>query len=145
MMTFAQHTRTPVEHTLGGEGKTTIIRTATTLTLAVMCGAASAALGGLASRAGLSAGSPPAPVTLDVPASPVPVRAAGRLTLVYELHVADSGSRPLRLERVDVRDAAHRDAPPVATYARSELERDTKLIAPRGQAPATGDHTCTFM
>jgi hypothetical protein len=75
---------------------------------------------------------PPAPVSLAVPASPVPVAAAGRVNLVYELHVADSGSRPLRLERLDVRDADRPNAGPVVTYARSELERDTKLIAPRG-------------
>src|SRR5690348_9563924 len=77
----------------------------------------------------------PAPVALVVPASPVPVRAAGRTTLVYELHVADSGSRPLRLDRLDVRDADRLDASPVATYGRPELERDTKLIAPRGAPP----------
>jgi hypothetical protein len=74
-------------------------------------------------------------VALVVPAAPVPVRAAGRVTLVYELHVADSGSRALRLERLDVRDADRPDAAPVATYGRSELERDTKLIAPRGAPP----------
>jgi len=78
---------------------------------------------------------PPAPVSLAVPASPVPVGAAGRVNLVYELHVADSGSRPLRLERLDVRDADRPNAGPVVTYARSELERDTKLIAPRGAPP----------
>ena len=75
---------------------------------------------------------PPAPVTLAVPAAPVPVRATGRLTLVYELHVADSGSRALRLERLDVRDADRPDAVPIASYGRSELERDSKLIGPRG-------------
>jgi hypothetical protein len=77
----------------------------------------------------------PAPATLTVPAPPVPVRAAGRVTLVYELHVADSGFRPLRLERLEVRDADRRDAGPLATLGRSELERDTKLIAPRGSPP----------
>jgi murein DD-endopeptidase MepM/ murein hydrolase activator NlpD len=76
-----------------------------------------------------------APVVLGVPAPPVPVRAAGLVTLVYELHVADSGSRPLRLERVDVRDAGRPDAAPIATYARSELDRASKLIAPRGAPP----------
>jgi peptidase M23-like protein len=74
-------------------------------------------------------------VLLAVPASPVPVRAAGRMNLVYELHVADSGSRTLRLERLEVRDAASPNAGPVATYARAELDRDIKLIAPRGAPP----------
>ena len=77
----------------------------------------------------------PAPVSLEVPAPPVPVQAAGRLTLVYELHVAESGSRPLRLERVEVRDADRPNASPVATLGRSEIERSTKLIAPRGGTP----------
>jgi hypothetical protein len=86
--------------------------------------------------AGLSVVRPaPAPVALAVPASPAPVRAAGRVNLVYELHVADSGSHPLRLERLDVRDADQPNASPVATYGRSDLERDTKLIAPRGAPP----------
>jgi len=76
-----------------------------------------------------------APVSLVVPASPVPVRAAGRVTLVYELHVADSGSSALRLERLEVRDADRPNAGPVVTYGRSELERNTKLIAPRGAPP----------
>jgi murein DD-endopeptidase MepM/ murein hydrolase activator NlpD len=66
----------------------------------------------------------------------VPVQAAGRLTLVYELHVADTGSRPLRLERVQVRDTDKPNASPVATLGRSEVERSTKLIAPRGAPPA---------
>ena len=85
--------------------------------------------------AGFTVSPPPAPVTLAVPASPVPVHAAGRVTLVYELHVADSGSRPLRLERLEVRDADRPDAASIATYGRSELEHDSKLIAPRGAPP----------
>jgi len=57
------------------------------------------------------------------------------MNLVYELHVADSGSRTLRLERLEVRDADSPNAGPVATYARAELDRDIKLIAPRGAPP----------
>ena len=90
--------------------------------------------GGAFIHAGNSAQSKVAPVVLGVPVSPVPVRAAGRVTLVYELHVTDSGSRALRIQRIEVRDADQSDAPPIATYRSSELERDTKLIAPRGQA-----------
>jgi murein DD-endopeptidase MepM/ murein hydrolase activator NlpD len=93
------------------------------LAIALCCG-----IGGLSVT-------PLAPVTLGVPAPPVPVRAAGRVTLVYELHVADTGARPLRLERLDVRDADRPDAAPVATYGRSDLERDSKLIGPRGAPP----------
>lgn len=107
--------------------------------LAVCCSVAGTLVGpvpGVASAsAGFSVSPPPAPVMLGVPAAPVPVRAAGRVTLVYELHVADSGSHPLRLERLDVLNADRPDAAPVATYRRSELERGSKLIAPRGAPP----------
>ena len=77
-----------------------------------------------------------APVLLSVPAPPVPVTAAGRVTLVYELHVANAGTAPLRLDRIEVRNADLANASPVATYGRPELERDVKLIAPRGAPPA---------
>ena len=111
-----------------------------TLSLAVCwrvaaCAPVGAVSGVVFASGGLAVRPPAAPVTLAVPTSPVPVRAAGRVTLVYELHVADSGSRPLRLERLDVRDADRPDASPVATYGRAELERDSKLIAPRGAPP----------
>ena len=76
-----------------------------------------------------------APVSLSVPAAPVPVTAAGRVALVYELHVANAGTRPLRLDRVEVRDADHADAAPVAVRGRPEVERDVKLIGPRGTPP----------
>jgi hypothetical protein len=76
-----------------------------------------------------------APAALTVPAAPVPVTAAGHVALVYELHVANVGTGPLRLDRVDVRDADHTDEPPIAAFGRAQVERDVKLIAPRG-APA---------
>ena len=82
-----------------------------------------------------SAAPQPTPVMLSIPAAPVPVRAAGRIALVYELHVANVGTRPLRIDRVDVRDADHADARPIATYARPEVERNVKLIGPRGASP----------
>jgi murein DD-endopeptidase MepM/ murein hydrolase activator NlpD len=72
------------------------------------------------------------PVELSIPAAPVPVLAAGRIALVYELHVANVGTRPLRIDRIDVRDADHADARPVVTYGRPEVERNVKLIGPRG-------------
>lgn len=76
-----------------------------------------------------------ATVTLVVPAAPVPVRAAERIAVVYELHVTNTGSKPIRLERLEVRDAGANGAMPVAAYGRPQLERDTKFIGPRG-APA---------
>jgi hypothetical protein len=76
-----------------------------------------------------------ASVLLSVPAAPVPVIAAGHVALVYELHVANVGTRPLRLERIEVRDADRAGAAPAASYGRSEVERDVKLIGPRGGPP----------
>jgi murein DD-endopeptidase MepM/ murein hydrolase activator NlpD len=73
-----------------------------------------------------------APIELSVPAAPVPVTAAGRISLVYELHIVNGGKVPLSIERVEVRDVDHRDAAPVATYDRSALKHDIKLIGPRG-------------
>ena len=105
-----------------------------TVAVAVCCGVAASVLVRGPSTGSVAPHST-APVSLAVPASPVPVRAAGRVTLVYELHVTDTGSRAMKLERLDVRDADAPNAPPIATVARSELERDTKLIAPRGAPP----------
>ena len=75
------------------------------------------------------------PVLLSVPAAPVPTTAAGRVVLVYELHVANAGTASLRLDRVDVRNTDDANASPVTAYRRSELERNVKLIAPRGAPP----------
>jgi murein DD-endopeptidase MepM/ murein hydrolase activator NlpD len=55
---------------------------------------------------------------------------------VYELHVSNVGTGPLRLDRIEVRDAEQPNARPVVTYARAEIERSVKLIGPRGAAPA---------
>ena len=105
-----------------------------TVVVAGWCGVAASVL-----ARGPAAGSvtphSPALVTLTVPASPVPVRAAGRVTLVYELHVTDTGSRAMKLERLDIREGDAPNAAPIATLVRSELERNTKLIAPRGAPP----------
>jgi murein DD-endopeptidase MepM/ murein hydrolase activator NlpD len=97
--------------------------------LGVAIGAAVAPTG--AARGAVSIDS----VTVSVPAAPVPVLAAGRVVLVYELHVANAGQHALRLDHVEVRDAGRADAAPIATLGRTALERDTKLIAPRGAPP----------
>ena len=77
--------------------------------------------------------SPIAPlVTLSVPAAPVPVRAAGKTVLVYELHIANVGNEVLRLDRVEVHAAAGIETTAVAVYERREIERNVKLLAPRG-------------
>ena len=75
------------------------------------------------------------PVVLSVPAAPVPVRAAERVALVYELHIANVGTRSLRIDRVEVRDADKADARTLAVYARPEVEHNVKLIGPRGESP----------
>jgi murein DD-endopeptidase MepM/ murein hydrolase activator NlpD len=77
-----------------------------------------------------------APVLLTVPAAPMPVTAAGRVTLVYELYVANVGRSTLRIEGIEVHNADVAEIAPVATYRRSELERDVKMFAPRGAPPA---------
>jgi murein DD-endopeptidase len=51
---------------------------------------------------------------------------------VYELHVANMGARPLRIERVEVTDADHPDAAALVAYSRKDVEANVKLIAPRG-------------
>jgi murein DD-endopeptidase MepM/ murein hydrolase activator NlpD len=78
----------------------------------------------------------PAPattVTLTVPAAPIPVLAAGRIVVVYELHVSNRGAEPLRLERLVIRGDS--GSAPLASYDRKEIEQNVKLLAPRG-APA---------
>jgi hypothetical protein len=56
---------------------------------------------------------------------------------VYELHVTNTGSQPLRIQRVEVRDADHADAAPIGAYGKRELERDIRLIGPRGAPSPT--------
>ena len=72
-----------------------------------------------------------APVVLSVPAAPVPVPAAGRVALVYELHVANVGTRSLRIDRVEVRDADRR----TPRHVRGRRSNVVKLIGPRGAPP----------
>jgi murein DD-endopeptidase MepM/ murein hydrolase activator NlpD len=78
----------------------------------------------------------PVAVTIAVPAFPIPVHAAGRTALVYELHVSNAGPAPLRLARVEVRDASTPNGPALATLTGKALAADVKLIAPRGVPPA---------
>ena len=48
-------------------------------------------------------------VTLSVPAEPIPIKAANSIALVYELHIANVGTQPLRLERIVVRRSANKN------------------------------------
>jgi len=47
---------------------------------------------------------------------------------VYELHVTNAGTQPFRLERLEVQS----DSTTLAVYQRGDLERNMKLLAPRG-------------
>ncbi|MGI8842091.1 MAG: M23 family metallopeptidase [Gemmatimonadaceae bacterium] len=47
-----------------------------------------------------------APLEVAIPHAPRPVRALGRLHLVYEIHLTNFGARPVRLEALDVLDSA---------------------------------------
>jgi hypothetical protein len=42
------------------------------------------------------------PLLVNLPTAPIPVRADGRNVLVYELHLTNSGSKPVTLVRVEV-------------------------------------------
>ncbi|HYV97789.1 MAG TPA: M23 family metallopeptidase [Gemmatimonadaceae bacterium] len=94
----------------------------------------SASLAALALGARMNA---PLPVALDVPAAPIPVITGGTTALVYELHISNLGTKPLRLERIDVQSG---DSKRVASYNRRDIERSVKLIGPRG-APAPSSLT----
>jgi murein DD-endopeptidase MepM/ murein hydrolase activator NlpD len=76
--------------------------------------------------------------SVTVPAAPVPVLAAGRVTLVYELHVINNGERALRLARVEVRDADRADATALAALEKGAIDKSVKMIAPRGAPAAKG-------
>ena len=79
-----------------------------------------------------SAATTSAIVTVNVPAEPIPVRSAGSIALAYELHIANLGAQPLRIERLEVRAASTADSTPIATYTRREVERDMRLLGARG-------------
>jgi len=78
---------------------------------------------------------PTANVTLNVPAPPMAVRAAGHTALVYELYVTNDGPAPLRIDRLEVQSAFAPQSTPIAVYDRRQLEQNVKFLAPRGVAP----------
>jgi hypothetical protein len=55
------------------------------------------------------------PVELRVPFAPIPVRSEGQWHLVYEIHVTNYGSKPLRLHGLDV--LAPGSAAPLASWS----------------------------
>ncbi len=73
----------------------------------------------------------PAPVALEIPIPPTPVRADGKIQLVYELHVTNFRPQSLELTRVEIyKDSAN--ARPLVSYKDAEL---VDLLARPG-APA---------
>jgi hypothetical protein len=54
-------------------------------------------------------------VSLSILAMPVPVPAAGRVVLVYELHVANAGTRPLSASSVSTWSTVGRSSAQLAT------------------------------
>ena len=72
------------------------------------------------------------PVDLEIPLSPTPVRAGGRVHLFYELHITDFIDKPVELVHLDVLkgDAG---SPPLASYRQDDL--DKRMVQP-GAAPS---------
>jgi murein DD-endopeptidase MepM/ murein hydrolase activator NlpD len=60
------------------------------------------------------------PIDVEIPVAPTPVRASGKIHLLYELHLTNLRSRSLELTRVEVlKDEAN--AVPLASYKDAEL------------------------
>lgn len=77
----------------------------------------------------------PAFVDLDIPMPPTPVRAGGKIQLVYELHVTNFRPENLELTGVEIY-ADERNAKPLATYRGAELG---DLLARPGASPDLPD------
>lgn len=59
-----------------------------------------------------------APIDMEVPIAPTPVKSDGKIHLIYELHLTNFSSNELTLVRIEV---LGRDAIPLAQYEGSEL------------------------
>jgi murein DD-endopeptidase MepM/ murein hydrolase activator NlpD len=83
-----------------------------------------------------TAGWPPEPlVEMRVPVAPSAFPSAGRTYLVYEIRLTNQGRDSLVLRRLDLRDADHLTAEPIATYEGEPLD---KVLQHFGN-PAVGD------
>ena len=67
------------------------------------------------------------PVDLEIPIAPTPVKAEGKIHLLYEVHITNFRARPLELIRVDVL-SGETSAAPLASYSDSELA--SQLVRP---------------
>ena len=83
------------------------------------------------------------PLLVSIPTAPVPVRADGTFRLVYELHMTNTGSKPLVLNRVEVWGSAK-----LAVMEGSELSKAIKPTAADPKEPRTmgpGAHVVVMM
>ena len=71
------------------------------------------------------------PVDLEIPVAPTPVKANGKVNLVYELHITNFRAKNLELTRIEVFDSAV-NALPLAIYKDAEL---TSRIGRPGAPP----------
>lgn len=73
-----------------------------------------------------------APVDLEIPMAPAPVKADGKIHLLYELHITNFRAKNLELTRVEIlKDEAN--AQPLASY------KDTELVNRLGRPGAPPD------
>jgi hypothetical protein len=75
------------------------------------------------------------PVEVRVPHPPTPAPALGRLHLVYEIHLTNFGSSPLRLESLRVRDEHGRD---VAELQGAALARRVRVLGQPSSRTGSG-------
>jgi hypothetical protein len=64
----------------------------------------------------------PLQLEMRVPFEPTAFPSAGRIYLMYELHLTNFGAVPLSLRRVEVLDAASKIARPIATFEAGQLD-----------------------
>jgi hypothetical protein len=78
-----------------------------------------------------------APIDMEVPVAPTPVKSDGKIHLVYELHLTNFNSSELALVRIEV---LGRDAIPLAQYEGTELNGllDRPGLPPTNQDPDFG-------
>jgi hypothetical protein len=76
------------------------------------------------------------PVQIEVPVAPTPVKAEGKLHLVYELHITNFRAPELTLLQVDVLVTALSELPSPAT-SRRRLQIDSRAPALRQICPTS--------
>jgi len=80
-----------------------------------------------------------APIEVRVPAPPIAVAALGRTHLVWEAHITNFGTFPVRLERLDVSDASGQS---LGTWTGAPLRQRVSLV---GQAGANASEPLSLV